>query len=118
MIRRPPRSTRTDTLFPYTTLFRSLEKAQQHFPDQRPLHRLPAVLVAQRLAEAAVVHVEMDVMALVQPFAKGNDHVQQHLVAIGDDQGTVHAARRSFAVISASGLLPMLSAQEIGRAHV
>src|SRR3546814_16255906 len=27
MIRRPPRSTRTDTLFPYTTLFRSLEGA-------------------------------------------------------------------------------------------
>src|SRR3546814_11275235 len=29
MIRRPPRSTRTDTLFPYTTLFRSL-LAQEH----------------------------------------------------------------------------------------
>src|SRR3546814_20288212 len=29
MIRRPPRSTRTDTLFPYTTLFRSL-------PEYRP----------------------------------------------------------------------------------
>src|SRR3546814_15249493 len=27
MIRRPPRSTRTDTLFPYTTLFRSLNGA-------------------------------------------------------------------------------------------
>src|SRR3546814_19003387 len=27
MIRRPPRSTRTDTLFPYTTLFRSLQHA-------------------------------------------------------------------------------------------
>src|SRR3546814_12699450 len=27
MIRRPPRSTRTDTLFPYTTLFRSRDKA-------------------------------------------------------------------------------------------
>src|SRR3546814_3151489 len=27
MIRRPPRSTRTDTLFPYTTLFRSLSQA-------------------------------------------------------------------------------------------
>src|SRR3546814_18081980 len=27
MIRRPPRSTRTDTLFPYTTLFRSLGQA-------------------------------------------------------------------------------------------
>src|SRR3546814_10660028 len=28
MIRRPPRSTRTDTLFPYTTLFRSLLDAR------------------------------------------------------------------------------------------
>src|SRR3546814_9547632 len=27
MIRRPPRSTRTDTLFPYTTLFRSIIEA-------------------------------------------------------------------------------------------
>src|SRR3546814_10221872 len=37
MILRPPRSTRTDTLFPYTTLFRSLRpgrpcKGQQVFP--------------------------------------------------------------------------------------
>src|SRR3546814_8471176 len=29
MIRRPPRSTRTDTLFPYTTLFRSVGAGQQ-----------------------------------------------------------------------------------------
>src|SRR3546814_10162688 len=29
MIRRPPSSTRTDTLFPYTTLFRSLARALQ-----------------------------------------------------------------------------------------
>src|SRR3546814_8106932 len=29
MIRRPPRSTRTDTLFPYTTLFRSVWQKQQ-----------------------------------------------------------------------------------------
>src|SRR3546814_6293279 len=29
MIRRPPRSTRTDTLFPYTTLFRSPRNATQ-----------------------------------------------------------------------------------------
>src|SRR3546814_3343222 len=28
MIRRPPRSTRTDTLFPYTTLFRSICRAR------------------------------------------------------------------------------------------
>src|SRR3546814_18378451 len=30
MIRRPPRSTRTDTLFPYTTLFRSRLAARAH----------------------------------------------------------------------------------------
>src|SRR3546814_14097767 len=29
MIRRPPRSTRTDTLFPYTTLFRSFRPADE-----------------------------------------------------------------------------------------
>src|SRR3546814_3488624 len=29
MIRRPPRSTRTDTLFPYTTLFRSAGKQEK-----------------------------------------------------------------------------------------
>src|SRR3546814_2761734 len=29
MIRRPPRSTRTDTLFPYTTLFRSADEGPQ-----------------------------------------------------------------------------------------
>src|SRR3546814_5348442 len=43
MIRRPPRSTRTDTLFPYTTLFRS-----------RHLQRLAVVALA-------VAHVAGDV---------------------------------------------------------
>src|SRR3546814_11571972 len=33
MIRRPPISTRTDTLFPYTTLFRSLEAADSFEVD-------------------------------------------------------------------------------------
>src|SRR3546814_4095155 len=42
MIRRPPRSTRTDTLFPYTTLFLSAGRALtvtppwQSWPDRRP----------------------------------------------------------------------------------
>src|SRR3546814_13788425 len=35
MVRRPPRSTRTDTLFPYTTLFRSLPK--DRFRDPWPV---------------------------------------------------------------------------------
>src|SRR3546814_5652964 len=33
MIRRPPRSTRTDTLFPYTTLFRSAGNRHRQFPE-------------------------------------------------------------------------------------
>src|SRR3546814_6990168 len=45
MIRRPPRSTRTDTLFPYTTLFRSLARAvrgriEGDPPDQYADHGL------------------------------------------------------------------------------
>src|SRR3546814_19890799 len=36
MIRRPPRSTRTDTLFPYTTLFRSVRLHRPHAAGARP----------------------------------------------------------------------------------
>src|SRR3546814_15631627 len=45
MIRLPPRSTRTDTLFPYTTLFRSLaETALRHLlGDPRLLHRMATI---------------------------------------------------------------------------
>src|SRR3546814_5636917 len=35
MIRRPPRSTRTDTLFPYTTLFRSVAQDLGLFAEHR-----------------------------------------------------------------------------------
>src|SRR3546814_10363354 len=35
MIRRPPRSTRTDTLFPYTTLFRSAARGVLGLADDR-----------------------------------------------------------------------------------
>src|SRR3546814_17178311 len=49
MIRRPPRSTRTDTLFPYTTLFRSREQLFQ------PVGRLgPANDVADRREEGEI----------------------------------------------------------------
>src|SRR3546814_3452737 len=44
MIRRPPRSTRTDTLFPYTTLFRSGARPVQYITastfTSRPLSRI------------------------------------------------------------------------------
>src|SRR3546814_15561445 len=41
MIRRPPRSTRTDTLFPYTTLFRSRDVSRDDrlFPSRCRAHR-------------------------------------------------------------------------------
>src|SRR3546814_1874040 len=39
MIRRPPRSTRTDTLFPYTTLFRSYQSTRAQ--GCHPLGRAP-----------------------------------------------------------------------------
>src|SRR3546814_8965113 len=53
MIRRPPRSTRTDTLFPYTTLFRSEGVAAEIFGVEA--ERLPEHLV--RLIPRAVVGV-------------------------------------------------------------
>src|SRR3546814_8909149 len=53
MLRRPPRTTRTDTLFPYTTLFRSHGGS----PDSGFGHRLPpprvAAVVSGRWPQAA-----------------------------------------------------------------
>src|SRR3546814_9619385 len=54
MIRRPPRSTRTDTLFPYTTLFRSPHAhtpAGQRPPDQGRSHILRKMIEMVILAE-------------------------------------------------------------------
>src|SRR3546814_4862668 len=50
MIRRPPRSTRTDTLFPYTTLFRS-HRQLTHFKDF-DVH-FPAIGPSELVFEAA-----------------------------------------------------------------
>src|SRR3546814_1994261 len=49
MIRRPPRSTRTDTLFPYTTLFRSVTQPRQS---------LRLILGDQRVDQ--LVHLPLD----------------------------------------------------------
>src|SRR3546814_1559694 len=42
MIRRPPRSTRTDTLFPYTTLFRSRRAFDHRSKQVKPHAIVPA----------------------------------------------------------------------------
>src|SRR3546814_2211233 len=56
MIRRPPRSTRTDTLFPYTTLFRSaviIPKAQSEI-----IAELLAISAADLIVRAAALRDE------------------------------------------------------------
>src|SRR3546814_1787197 len=72
MIRRPPRSTRTDTLFPDTTLFRSLES-----PVQGLFHRLHADRLYQIVDRA------------------GAERPAEHLHVVhgsdGDDHGTLPA---------------------------
>src|SRR3546814_9899867 len=63
MIRRPPRSTRTDTLFPYTTLFRSVgadRRLRAHGDAADDLGARPqeaAVADHRRAAAAAAVHI-------------------------------------------------------------
>src|SRR3546814_867691 len=60
MIRRPPRSTRTDTLFPYTTLFRSRNQNGarcRRTPEQgtlRTFENLDRRQVVQRLPRACI----------------------------------------------------------------
>src|SRR3546814_20450078 len=48
MVRRPPRSTRTDTLFPYTTLFRSPAFARDRAARPECAARQPAFRLADR----------------------------------------------------------------------
>src|SRR3546814_14268761 len=49
MKRRPPRPTRTDTLFPYTTLFRSSVYRQKLDDDGNPVHNAEAVEYKNRM---------------------------------------------------------------------
>src|SRR3546814_16797351 len=70
MIRRPPRSTRTDTLFPYTTLFRSALINIEVLPDLHSSH------ARQEVAVATLVHG-------VGTHERGADAVHRALVGGG-----------------------------------
>src|SRR3546814_1003459 len=86
---RPPRSTRTDTLFPYTTLFRSGRHVDVgHVAGVRaalgiePVLGVGRVVVAAgggegRLAEAGGVHVEA-MGAFRQPRQLGDKRSEEH----------------------------------------
>src|SRR3546814_12438853 len=98
MIRRPPRSTRTDTLFPYTTLFRS---AANHRAREAPRQR---VFLADRrdidvaLLEDAVVDDEAHRVAeqfrqpRLAPLADVDEQLFGNVLmnAAGAEPGRVH----------------------------
>src|SRR3546814_11888631 len=134
MVRRPPRSTRTDTLFPYTTLFRSLTRqaVQTHaaarlhreiepFAVGRPLRAaLTAVDDQTDFAGGAARDVERpDVRLLHIAFGRGEFALEPR---IGDRPAIGRPARRAFDSQGARGLRARLgrdvdpSAVEIGRA--
>src|SRR3546814_14450681 len=60
MIRRPPRSTRTDTLFPYTTLFRSLESRVLNRAGQLTGAKIVRERAAQRRSTRCIVAYALD----------------------------------------------------------
>src|SRR3546814_17959073 len=86
MIRRPPRSTRTDTLFPYTTLFRAddIALALHTFrADDRP-GRLGDF--ARPVTGIVVVHIDVGVR---QGFPEAVDRLRDRrfLIIAGQDHG-------------------------------
>src|SRR3546814_18353753 len=73
MIRRPPRSTRTDTLFPYTTLFRSLEAG---LPEYSLVERSCVRAVAKLLRAA-------DALAIAEIWAPTFDSLAESALSLG-----------------------------------
>src|SRR3546814_11200904 len=83
MIRRPPRSTRTDTLFPYTTLFRSPGAAVVERGARAIAARIADEIANRALVAVVVVRLDLElahdrVRILVAPVRQ-----QQHVVAVG-----------------------------------
>src|SRR3546814_19254463 len=70
MIRRPPRATRTDTLFPYTTLFRSRAEVVLDVAGALDLIRMGGV--ALEFGEDGRERLAYDVGEHVEPAAMGH----------------------------------------------
>src|SRR3546814_12339154 len=86
MIRRPPRSTRTDTLFPYTTLFRSpLGEAAEHRQRARDI----LIGIDGEALEVIVLVLHLGIIEEGAVFALGHtDRVEQ--VAVRGDVHRLH----------------------------
>src|SRR3546814_11851050 len=69
MIRPPPRSTRTDTLFPYTTLCRSAARVKNANIRQRRDGQLPGLAMAGQRQRMTLDH--RAVLAVVHPGPRG-----------------------------------------------
>src|SRR3546814_8269642 len=79
MIRRPPRSTRTDTLFPYTTLFRSLAGAAVAAvaADDMALGRNPLADRVAAYAGSDLDDAADESMAEHQPGLRSEEHTSE-----------------------------------------
>src|SRR3546814_7769932 len=76
MIRRPPRSTRTDTLFPYTTLFRSDARAAAK-GDIAPRHARRRVDAGPRAAVERGHPFAADEQAIEPKVARSEEHTSE-----------------------------------------
>src|SRR3546814_8857632 len=92
MIRRPPRSTRTYTLFPYTTLFRSylLDLPQRAVPHPSPAlvfqeHDAVAGREVPRAALGRHAHVRPQLAGVAQPIARGQVQIAHLGIGMGED---------------------------------
>src|SRR3546814_6676018 len=80
MIRRPPRSTRTDTLFPYTTLFRSLVATYilSFGSEEQKRHWLPKMVKGEAIGSLGMTepHAGSDLKAVrTQAVRDGDEFV-------------------------------------------
>src|SRR3546814_9306199 len=78
MIRRPPRSTRTDTLFPYTTLFRSAEASP--LTIKLGVHEGPCIAVTLN-GRLDYFGTTVNMAARLQGESRGGDVVLSEAVA-------------------------------------
>src|SRR3546814_4430537 len=85
MIRRPPRSTRTDTLFPDTTLFRSRQVVDAHVAGRTAVQRRLLGHAHQRGVGAVACAIDADASRIGNPLrnrpARGVGQVVLHLSA-------------------------------------
>src|SRR3546814_5222268 len=80
MIRRPPRSTRTDTLFPYTTLFRSAHEFQDAVPyvmTMNVVDLLEMIDIAKRDAQSLALVTRPDSRLTQGAFKRSEEHTSE-----------------------------------------